>query len=107
MALFQKGERTAGREKGTPNKLTMEVRTAIQLVAHNLGGWERLAAWAKESAQNEFAFWTVIWPKLMPLHIQGSGPHGEIELNVKLDSSELERKLIERGLPLTVFGVEK
>jgi hypothetical protein len=65
------GERRGGRQKGTPNKLTMAAREAIEQAAETLGGAERLAQWAKEKPVNERAFWTTIYPKLLPLQLTG------------------------------------
>jgi hypothetical protein len=50
---------------------------------------QRLIEWAKEDPRNEYAFWVFLWPRLLPLQFAGSGPHGEIELNVRLSSEEL------------------
>jgi hypothetical protein len=60
-----------GSRKGKPNKITVAVKDAIQLAAEGLGGPDRLIAWAKEDAKNEHAFWTTIYPKLLPLKLSG------------------------------------
>ena len=65
------GERRGGRAKGVPNKLTGAAREAIEQAAKKLGGAKRLAAWAKESKENEAAFWTKIYPRLLPLQVTG------------------------------------
>jgi hypothetical protein len=98
---FQKGERLVGRAKGVPNKRTVEVRGVIQAAARKIGGEERLIAWIKESPQNESLFWTVMYIRLLPVRVQGTGEHGEIELSVKIGREELSRKLEERGLRYT------
>lgn len=61
--------RIGGRAKGTPNKMTRTVKEAIEFAAQGLGGAERLIAWAKEDAANERAFWSSIYPKLLPLTV--------------------------------------
>jgi hypothetical protein len=76
-------------------------------VARQIGGVDRLTAWVKEEPQNEFAFWTQIYPRLLPLQVQGAGARGEIEVNVKYSREELIKRLIERGLPTTLFGIDK
>jgi hypothetical protein len=58
-----------GRPKGSPNKTTAIAKDAIALAADKLGGGERLYAWAQEEAKNEAAFWTTIYPKLLPLQV--------------------------------------
>ena len=70
--------KTGGRKKGTPNKLTATVKNAIAAAADDLGGKDRLVAWAKEDEANERAFWTQIYPKLLPYQVEGSGDEGEI-----------------------------
>lgn len=65
------GYKTGGRQKGTPNKLTMAAREAIATAAEALGGAERLVQWAQEAPENERAFWVNIYPKLVPLQLTG------------------------------------
>lgn len=64
-----------GRPKGGHNQTTKIAKEAIVLAAEGLGGVERLIAWAKESEKNEHAFWTTIYPKLLPLQVAGSLDH--------------------------------
>lgn len=61
-----------GRQKGTPNKLNQQAKEAIAVAADGLGGTDRLIAWAKEDPKNEAAFWTSIYPKLIPLQVNGN-----------------------------------
>lgn len=62
-----------GRTKGSLNKTTKTAKEAIALAAENLGGADRLVAWAKEDPLNERAFWSTIYPKLLPLQVTGEG----------------------------------
>ncbi len=66
--LTRKG---AGRPKGSKNKTTAAAKAVIEQAATELGGADRLVAWAKEDAQNEKAFWSTIYPKLLPLQVAG------------------------------------
>jgi hypothetical protein len=66
-----------GRVKGTPNKVTQAAKDAIAMAAEGLGGAYRLEEWAKEDPANEKAFWTAIYPKLLPLQVHGAGENGE------------------------------
>lgn len=66
-----------GRPKGAVNKTTRIAKDAIAFAADKLGGGERLVAWAKEDAKNEAAFWTTIYPKLLPLQVEGAGEGGQ------------------------------
>jgi hypothetical protein len=72
---FKKGEKrpNQGRPKGSLNKATMAVKDAIAAAAEGLGGTERLIAWAQEDPLNERAFWSSIYPKLLPLQLTGEG----------------------------------
>ena len=69
------GNRGKGRPKGSKNKTTTLAKAAIATAAEKLGGTDRLVAWAQEAPENERAFWTTIYPKLLPL--QGPGDNGE------------------------------
>ena len=64
--------KTGGRRKGTPNKVTSLAKDAIAAAAEELGGAERLVAWAREDPANERVFWGTIYPKLLPLQAGGS-----------------------------------
>jgi len=79
-----KGFKTGGRVKGTPNKLTGIARDAIATAADELGGAERLAQWAKESPDNERAFWVSIYPKLVPVQNELSSANGTPIFSVQL-----------------------
>lgn len=70
------GYKTGGRKPGTPNKMTANARGAIAQAAAELGGADRLVVWAKESPENERAFWVQIYPKLVPVQNEVSGPEG-------------------------------
>ncbi len=63
--------RGPGRPKGTPNKITAAAKDAIAQAAANLGGANRIVEWAKEDPKNEAAFWTSIYPKLIPVQLNG------------------------------------
>jgi hypothetical protein len=47
------------------------------LAGEKLGGGERLFQWTQEDPDNEKAFWVTIYPKLLPLQVNGSGEDGE------------------------------
>jgi len=66
---FQKGN--PGKPKGAISKTTRTAKEAIALAAEGLGGTSRLIAWAQEDALNERAFWSSIYPKLLPLQMTG------------------------------------
>lgn len=62
-----------GRPKGSLNKTTMAAKEAIAYAFDGLGGADRLVNWAQEDPKNEAAFWTSIYPKLLPLQVSGEG----------------------------------
>lgn len=67
-----RGNAGKGRPVGSPNKSTQAAKDAITFAADGLGGAKRLTAWAKEDPKNESAFWTKIYPRLLPLQVNGS-----------------------------------
>lgn len=66
---FKKGE--GGRPKGAKNRTTVAAKEGIALAAAGLGGAKRLEEWARESKDNERAFWTLIYTKLVPHEVTG------------------------------------
>lgn len=71
------GKAGPGRPKGVPNKTTQAAKDAIAEAAARLGGVDRLVDWVKEDPDHEKAFWTSIYPKLLPLQVSGPGEGGE------------------------------
>jgi hypothetical protein len=67
------GKPGPGRPKGSQNKVSKAAKDAIAEAAEKLGGVNRLAAWAKEAPENEKAFWSTIYPKLVTVQISGEG----------------------------------
>ena len=67
------GKGNPGKPKGAINHNTRAAKEAIAYAAEGLGGAQRLVAWAKEDPLNERAFWTSIYPKLLPLQVVGDG----------------------------------
>ena len=63
--------RKRGRPKGSVNKVTAEAKAVIAGAAEALGGMDRLVDWAKSNPLNERAFWSSVYPKLLPLTVAG------------------------------------
>lgn len=61
------------RAKAVPNAVTAAAKDAIAQAAVQLGGHERIVAWAKEDPKNEATFWSSIYPKLIPMQLSGEG----------------------------------
>lgn len=66
-----------GRPKGALNKTTLAAKEAISLAAERIGGVDRLVEWVKEDPSNERVFWGSVYPKLLPLQVNGAGENGE------------------------------
>lgn len=79
------GKPGPGRPKGSQNKTTKAAKDAIAEAAETLGGANRLVAWAKEDPLNERAFWSTIYPKLLPLQVHA-------DVNAKI--TEVTRKIV-------------
>jgi len=79
------GARGRGRPKGSVNKTTAAAKDVIAQAAAELGGAARLIKWAKEDTANERAFWATIYPKLLPLQVNGSGESGEFVFRIAFD----------------------
>lgn len=79
------GIRYGGRQRGTPNKITSDVRAMIQEVIDGLGGAERMIAWAKEDPANERAFWSQVMPKVISKDINlGGQADNPLNLGIKV-----------------------
>jgi hypothetical protein len=61
-----------GRPKGSQNKVSRAAKDAIAEAAENLGGSERIVAWAQEAPENERAFWSTIYPKLIAVQVDAN-----------------------------------
>ncbi len=72
-----RGNAGKGRPKGAKNKITVVAKDAIAAAADRLGGIDRIVAWAQEDAKNESVFWSTIYPKLIPVQVNGAGEGGE------------------------------
>lgn len=78
-----RGNAGKGRPKGSLNKSTQIAKDAIAQAADELGGSQRLVDWAKEDPKNEAAFWTNIYPRLLPLQV-----NGEMSLALSAEASK-------------------
>ena len=75
-----KGQKTGGRQAGTPNKISTTVRDNVVSVFDEIGGTEFMKRWATENPNQFFA----LYAKLLPLQAQISGdPENPVEMVVK------------------------
>lgn len=68
-----KGVKTGGRVKGTPNKVTADVKEMVLAALTNVGGVDYLQS---QAATNPNAFLTLVG-KVIPLQVSGAGDKGE------------------------------
>jgi hypothetical protein len=107
--LFKKGEprpKKAGRRKGTPNKTTVIVKEVLEVAARRIGGVERLIRWINKAPENEFAFWSSMYMRLLPVQHAVTANINHTDVTIQIKREELARKLEERGLPPMLFGVD-
>lgn len=78
------GPGNPGKPKGAVSKTTKTAKEAIALAAEGLGGADRLIAWAKEDPLNERAFWSSIYPKLLPLQVAGD-PDSPVQHAIRVE----------------------
>ena len=74
MAKAKGSAKTGGRQRGTPNKVTAELKDMILQALDNAGGVEYLQ---KQANDNPAAFLTLVG-KVLPMTVNGSGAGGEI-----------------------------
>mgnify|MGYP003437711012 CR=1 FL=1 len=79
------GKPGPGRPPGSRNKTSVIAKEAIALAAEGLGGTDRLIAWAQESPENERAFWTGLYGKLIAV---------QVDANVKATITKLETVIV-------------
>lgn len=72
-----KGKKTGGRTKGTPNKVTGEIKEMVLQALSDIGGVEYLKEQAKA---NPTAFLTLVG-KVLPLQVTGANG-GAIEVRI-------------------------
>lgn len=84
-----KVKRGPGRPKGSPNKLGAAAKDVIAQAAEQLGGVARLVEWAKEDPQNEKAFWSSVYPKLLPLQLSGD-PDNPVQTVTRIERAIID-----------------
>lgn len=70
MAAPKGHPRYGGRQKGTPNKSTAQVKEAMLKAYQSIGGDQSFAVWARENPTEFYR----LWSKMLPQEI--SGPDG-------------------------------
>lgn len=75
--------RGRGRPPGSQNRISKAAKEVIAAAAEELGGEARLVTWAKEDPKNESAFWSSIYPKLLP-HTLAGDPDNPIKASLEV-----------------------
>lgn len=74
-----------GRKKGTPNKVTKEVKEVISEVFTKIGGINTFAAWARREKTEFYK----MYAKLLPIQLQGAGVDGAFQVIISKEESKL------------------
>ena len=72
-----RGQKTGGRQIGTPNKVTAIFKDAVRTVYEDIGGNAAFAAWAKE---NPTEFYRIA-SRLIPTEIASQGTNLNVIIN--------------------------
>lgn len=64
----KKGQRRGGRQKGSLNKITTEVKAVLTAVHAEIGGAKRMAEWAEENPGEFYK----LWAKMLPTEIKNA-----------------------------------
>ncbi len=62
-----------GRKPGSVNKTTSMAKAVIAEAFESMGGVDALVLWACKNDEHRKAFYTSIYPKLLPLQVTGEG----------------------------------
>ncbi len=98
-----------GRPRGAVNKTTKLAKHAIAEAFEKLGGMQALVDWAQADGDNLKVFYATIWPKIIPIQTEVSGPDGEAIRfeQVREDADAVSRAitgLVERARAASVAG---
>lgn len=75
-----KGYKTGGRQKGTPNKTTKEVKNALIQAFDELGGVPALVEWGKKNPDDFYKLWVKVMPVQQTEAVVADQPIQRIEL---------------------------
>jgi hypothetical protein len=78
-------EKTGGRKKGTPNKVTGELKSMILGALGQAGGQDYLARQAEEKP----AAFLALLGKVLPMQVEGTGENGALTITISSTESKL------------------
>lgn len=84
------GRKTGGRQKGTPNKATAQVKEALNAAFDGIGGVPQLTTWAREQPTEFYK----LWAKMLPQEIKA-----DVEADVTARVSGIERRIVDPANP--------
>jgi hypothetical protein len=88
-----KGQKTGGRQAGTPNKTTALLKDAILEAAVKAGGKGELVGYlTKQAKENPAAFMTLLG-KVLPLTVQGD-PNNPIKVEHDINPAERLKQMV-------------
>jgi hypothetical protein len=88
------------RPKGTPNKVSGEVRESILESFRRLGGVPKMVEWAQASEENLAKFYTQIFPKAIQQNVAVNVHHQVVERNYT--GRITAQTLIDEALPMLI-----
>ena len=86
--LFQPGERPVGRSKGTPNKITLSVREAVERAFDKLGG----ASYLEHVGRTDPRTFCALLSKLLPTKLANADGSPLIAALTELTDAQLEAR---------------
>lgn len=66
------GQKTGGRQKGTPNKMTKNVKEALVEAFERMGGVESLIAWGQDNPDEFYKLWIKLLPNEVKAELTGA-----------------------------------
>jgi hypothetical protein len=86
--LFQPGERPVGRSKGTPNKITLSVREAVERAFERLGG----ASYLEHVGRTDPRTFCALLSKLLPTKLANADGSPLLAALTELTDAQLEAR---------------
>jgi hypothetical protein len=87
-----------GRPPGLKNRTTREAKAIIEGCVDRMGGIDRLYQWAMKNNDNETAFWTRIFIRLLPLRFHGAMTDEEGDVSAEAAKRRLEQLFGNNGI---------
>lgn len=66
-------QKTGGRQKGTPNKMTRNVKEALSQAFDDIGGISSLVEWGRANPDEFYKLWVKLLPTEVKAELTGEG----------------------------------